>query len=225
MITDAAVERGLQTLGTSEDSIYTAAARLLRDRGARGVLVDVGCGIGRFLEFASDITTDYVGVDVVRHPALSPDARFFRADLDNDKIPVPTASADAVAAIETIEHLDNPRAFVRELARITKPGGWVVVTTPNQMSVLSLLSLITKGRFVAFQDDYYPIHRTALLPVDLLRIAADAGLERGELAYTESGRIPLTAAHYPAALSHLFPQALSDNVLMIARRAREAGTT
>ncbi len=35
--------------------IYRAAAALLRARRARGVLVDVGCGIGRFLEYASDL--------------------------------------------------------------------------------------------------------------------------------------------------------------------------
>ncbi len=121
-------------------------------------------------------TADYIGVDVVRHPGLSPDAAFHRADLDRDAIPLPTASADIVAALETIEHLESPRAFCRELTRVLKPGGWLVVSTPNQLSVLSILCLIVKGRFVAFQDGYYPIHRTALLPIDLVRIAGDCGL-------------------------------------------------
>ena len=39
---------------------------------------------------------------------------------------MPTASADIVAALETIEHLESPRAFCRELTRILKPGGWLV---------------------------------------------------------------------------------------------------
>jgi 2-polyprenyl-3-methyl-5-hydroxy-6-metoxy-1,4-benzoquinol methylase len=218
MTADITVGRALQTLGTSEDPIYAAAAELLRVRGAKGLLVDVGCGIGRFLEFASDFVTDYIGVDVVRHPDLSPDARFCRADLDRDTIPVATASADIVAAIETIEHLESPSAFAREVSRIVSPGGWVVITTPNQLSLLSLLCLIGKGRFVAFQDAYYPVHRTALLPIDLLRIATDNGFEHAELAFTCSGRIPLTGAHYPRALSRLFPRWLSDNVLLIAQR-------
>ena len=54
--------------------------------------------------------------------------------------------------METIEHLENPRAFVRKLVRLAKPGGWVVVTTPNQRSLLSLLTLMTKGKFSHFQD-------------------------------------------------------------------------
>ena len=94
--TDAAVERGLKSHGESDAPIYRAAAALLRARHARGVLVDVGCGIGRFLEYAGDLTADYIGVDVVRHPGLSEDAAFHRADLDREAIPLPPASADIV---------------------------------------------------------------------------------------------------------------------------------
>ena len=82
--------------------------------------------------------------------------------------------ADVVAAVEVVEHLENPRAFCRELARIVKPGGWVVVTTPNQLSLLSLLTLVVKQRFSAFQDVSYPAHITALLETDLRRIARNA---------------------------------------------------
>jgi 2-polyprenyl-3-methyl-5-hydroxy-6-metoxy-1,4-benzoquinol methylase len=215
---EGAVERALQTQGESGDPIYRAGAAMLRARGARGSLLDVGCGIGRFREFAADLATDYVGVDVVRHPALAAEATFHRADLDREGVPVATASADIVAAIETIEHLEGPYGFVRELFRIVKPGGWVLITTPNQMSVLSLLSLATKGRFVAFQDSYYPIHRTALLPIDLVRIASDAGFIRADIGFTCSGRVPLTGLHYPEMISRLLPQALSDNVLLVAQR-------
>jgi 2-polyprenyl-3-methyl-5-hydroxy-6-metoxy-1,4-benzoquinol methylase len=218
MTTAAAVELGLQTQGESDGPIYRAAAALLRQRRARGVLVDVGCGIGRFLEHASDLAADYIGVDVVRHPGLSADAAFLRADLDRESIPLPADSADIVAALETIEHLESPHRFGRELTRILKPGGWLVLSTPNQLSLLSLLCLIARGRFVAFQDAYYPVHRTALLPVDLVRIADGCGLSEIELAFSGAGRMPLTAAHYPPTLSQMFPQALSDNVLLIARK-------
>ncbi len=218
MAIDSAVERGLKSHGESDAPIYRAAAALLRARRAHGVLVDVGCGIGRFLEYAGDLTEDYIGIDVVRHPGLSEDAAFYRADLDRESIPVAPASADIVSALETIEHLENPRPFCRELVRILKPGGWLVLSTPNQLSVLSILCLIVRGRFVAFQDAYYPVHRTALLPSDLERIASECGLTEIELGFSCAGRIPLTAAHYPQTLSQMFPQALSDNVLLVARK-------
>ena len=213
-----AIEGGLKTQGESDVPIYRAAAALLRARRARGVVVDVGCGIGRFLEYASDLASDYIGVDVVRHPGLSPDAEFHRADLDYEGIPLADGFADIVVALETIEHLESPRPFCRELARVIKPGGWLVMSTPNQLSLLSLLCLLVRGRFVAFQDEQYPVHRTALLPVDLVRIAGECGLSEVELGYSCVGRIPLTRAHYPETLSQMFPQALSDNVLLVARK-------
>jgi 2-polyprenyl-3-methyl-5-hydroxy-6-metoxy-1,4-benzoquinol methylase len=217
-IDSVAVERGLKSHGESDAPIYRAAAKMLGTRRARGVVVDVGCGIGRFLEYAGDLATGYIGVDVVRHPGLSPDAAFHRADLDRDPIPLPDATADIVVALETIEHLESPRAFCRELARVLKPGGWLILSTPNQLSVLSLLCLVVRGRFVAFQDAYYPVHRTALLPIDLVRLMDEVGLSDAELGYSCVGRIPLTGARYPETLSQMFPQGLSDNVLVAARK-------
>src|SRR5690606_15358656 len=119
--------------------------------------------------------------------------------------------------IETIEHLENPRAFMRELRRVARPGGLVIVSTPNQLSLLSLATLALKGRFSAFQDNSYPAHLTALLEVDLRRIAAECGLENVGVRYTHHGRLPLSAVHYPRALARRFPRALSDNIVMAGR--------
>ena len=54
--------------------------------------------------------------------------------------------------METIEHLENPRAFVRLLTRLARPGGWVIVTTPNQHSLLSKGTFLLRGQHVHFQD-------------------------------------------------------------------------
>jgi hypothetical protein len=51
-----------------------------------------------------------------------------------------------------------------------------------------------------------------------MRIAGECGLADAELAYSCNGRIPLTGAHYPGTLSEMFPEALSDNVLLVARK-------
>ena len=119
-----------------------------------------------------------------------------------------------------LQAVPHPDLAIAELARVTKPGGWIVVTTPNQLSFLSLLSLLTKGVFVAFQEGDYPAHRTALLESDLARTASAAGLESIGIAYSLRGRMPLVAAHYPTALARLFPRALSDNLMVIGRRPR-----
>jgi len=91
---------------------------------------------------------------------------------------------------------------MRKLVRLANPGEWVVVTTPNQLSLLSLLTLLVKHRFQA--DVHYPAHLTALLEIDLRRIAAEVGLAEFEIEYSLAGRIPLTARHYPQSLSRYF---------------------
>lgn len=215
---DAAVhDRASRSLGRAHDRIHRTAARLLEARGAGGTLLDAGCGTGDLWRVVSARFAACTGVDAVRYPGLPDEVRFVPADLDG-ALPLDDASVDAAAAIEVIEHLENPRAFLRELVRVTKPGGWVVVTTPNQLSLLSLLCLVTKGAFVAFQDGDYPAHRTALLEIDLRRIAAECGLEQVAVEYTRWGRLPLTPWHYPGAVAALAPRRLSDNVAMVGRR-------
>jgi 2-polyprenyl-3-methyl-5-hydroxy-6-metoxy-1,4-benzoquinol methylase len=219
MTIDPAVEaRARQSLGRGHERIHALVASLLASRGATGTLVDVGCGTGDLWRAAHDRFARYVGIDAVRYPDLPADVSFERGDLDRDPLPVADASADATAAVEVIEHLENPRAFVRELVRVTRPGGWVVVTTPNQLSGLSLLTLVMKGQFSAFQVTDYPAHRTALLEIDLRRIADECGLDAIEIAYTRWGRVPLTGWHYPEALAAIAPRRFSDNVAIIGRR-------
>jgi SAM-dependent methyltransferase len=215
---DGLAGRARQTRGTSADAIYRTVVDMLHAREVTGVLADVGCGTGNLWRAVSDRFTRCIGVDALRFDALPADVDFRPADLDRDPLPLPDASADVTVAIETIEHLENPRAFWRELVRVTRPGGWVVVTTPNNLSLLSLLTLVAKQRFSAFQDAAYPAHRTALLEVDLRRIAAECGLKELELRYTGRGRVPLSAAHYPEALARRFPHALSDNVALAGRK-------
>jgi SAM-dependent methyltransferase len=213
-------ERALASLGRSDEVIYVTAARLLREAGVRGLVVDVGCGEGRFRALLNGIATDYIGIDAVRFDALPKEVHFRPADLDRDPLPLDDRSADAVVALETIEHLENPRRFVRELARVARPGGIVLVSTPNQLSALSLLSLLVRQHYAAFHGRNYPAHVTALLPTDLVRIAVECGLEDSRLAYSLRGRVPGTGWHYPSWLPGLSPRLLSDNVFMLCRRGR-----
>ena len=84
-------------------------------------------------------------MDVIGHRGFPSDATFVRADLDRGTIPLPDESADIAVAIETIEHLENPRALCRELVRLLRPNGWIAISTPNQLSALSLLTLLVRG--------------------------------------------------------------------------------
>jgi 2-polyprenyl-3-methyl-5-hydroxy-6-metoxy-1,4-benzoquinol methylase len=185
-----------------------------------GVLVDVGCGKGKLWSHLGRLFDRYVGADVVRYEGFPADAAFCPVDLDAQRVLLPDAAGDVVVAVETIEHLENPRAFVRELVRLGRPGAWVVVTTPNQLSLLSKMTLVLKNQFNAFQQSSYPAHLTALLEIDLRRIAVECGLTEVAVAYTQQGRIAGTPWHYPRMLSRCWPRGLSDNVLVIGKKPR-----
>lgn len=217
---DAGLEaRARQSLGSSHDAIYGMVERALDERGVKGgTLVDVGCGGGGLWRVVGHRFSHYSGLDAVRYESFPPDQEFNQADLDAAQWPVQDGSADVVTAVETIEHLENPWAFMRRIAALARPGGWIVVTTPNQLSGLSLLTLITRRRFSAFQDAHYPAHRTALLESDLRRTALAAGVEPVETAYSLSGRLPLMPWHYPEALARVLPRVLSDNLMIVARK-------
>jgi 2-polyprenyl-3-methyl-5-hydroxy-6-metoxy-1,4-benzoquinol methylase len=217
-MTDEVEQRARRSGGVSNAAIYQMVARALQRRDISGAcLLDVGCGAGHLYPYVKSRFGHYAGADVVAYEAFPHAASFFQIDLDGGNIPLNDGCADVAAAIETIEHLENPRAFCRKLVRLVKPGGWVIVTTPNQLSALSLGTLAVKQRFSAFQEVHYPAHRTALLAVDLLRIGHECGLERLEIEYTLSGRIPLTARHYPQLLAKRLPRLLSDNLMLIGR--------
>jgi 2-polyprenyl-3-methyl-5-hydroxy-6-metoxy-1,4-benzoquinol methylase len=211
--------RARQSLGTSSDAIYRMVAAALDARAIRGGhLVDVGCGGGGLWGYVHDRFDGYCGLDAVRYNSFPRTCDFRQVDLDADAWPVADRTADVVVAVETIEHLENPWAFMRALVRIARPGGWVVVTTPNQLSLLSLLTLVLKRRHSAFQDAHYPAHRTALLESDLCRAASECGLVQVEVAYSGRGRVPLTGLHYPSSIARLLRRACSDNLLLVGRK-------
>ncbi|MGA8568406.1 MAG: methyltransferase domain-containing protein [Candidatus Binataceae bacterium] len=210
--------RALLSEGKSDDAVYRMVAAKLQALGSgAGVLLDVGCGSGALRPYVASLCERYVGVDLVRYDLFPAECEFHQANLDRE-LPLAESFADVVVAAEIIEHLENPRALIRELVRVSKPGGWVVVTTPNQLNLRSLLTLIVRRRFAAFQDVDYPAHLTALLEVDLLRMASEVGLTDVTVQYTGHGIIPTSARCYPEALSRLWPRALSDNLLVAGRK-------
>ena len=206
--------RARQSLGTSDDAIYRAVRAVVSARGGSGVLADVGCGRGALWTHLRPHFTRCIAFDALRYDGLPSDVEFHAVDMDRVPLPVDPASVDVVAAVETIEHLENPRAFVRELTRITRPGGLVVITTPNQRSLLSLLTLIATGEFSAFRENSYPAHRTALLEIDLRRILGECGVTDVWVDHSLRGRIALSRFHYPAVVSRAFPRAFSDTIII-----------
>ena len=208
------------SLGSSNERIYQLVSSTIRGlHRERGTLVDVGCGTGELRRYISDAIDIYIGSDIVRYDGLPAEVVFKPVNLDTGSVDLPDGEADVVACVETIEHVENPRALFRELSRLARPGGLIVVTTPNQLSLLNKLCFALKDQFAAFQEGpgLYPSHISALLPVDLVRMAQENHLVDFAISYPGGGRIPGTARHWPRRLNG---KSYSDNVLLSARKSR-----
>lgn len=210
--------------GTSSDAIYQAIMRVVDELSLHGSVLDFGAGNGsltrRLLE--SKRFTSVAAADLMQQPAGFDSVRWMRGDLNNP-LPVAEHSFDSVIAAEVIEHLENPRAIARELFRILKPGGTALVSTPNNESWRSLISLVLRGHYVEFCNGSYPAHITALVRKDLERIFAEAGFEPPQFRFTDQGGLPGKPAisWQQVSAGVLGGLRFSDNLVAICRKPLE----
>ena len=209
--------------GTSSGPILNAAMRLVRAYQIKGELLEFGAGTGDLLRhlMANGYAGSMTGTDLLPRPSQLPDeAAWIQTDLNHPLASIPEASFDVIVSTEVIEHLENPRAMIRDFWRMLKSGGKVILTTPNQESLRSLLALLFSGHYAAFQDSCYPAHITALLRQDFRRIFTEAGFQDLAFSYTDHGYIPKwtrrTFQQISAGL--LRGRWFSDNLLLVATK-------
>jgi len=85
-------------------------------------VLDVGCGPKPYYPFFAERASEYVGVDVVDNPVAE-----LRGSVES--LPVEDGSFDVVLCTQVLEHCDDPAQAVRELRRVTAPGGRVLAST------------------------------------------------------------------------------------------------
>jgi len=216
------VEAAQASKGTSDDAIYRAILRLIDELNISGRVLDFGagtgylaealCNTGRFSRVDAADLVKYSDVDDSR-------IRWYFSDLYKP-MPVAAATYDLIVAAEIIEHLENPRFVVREWFRLLRLGGTLIVSTPNNESWRSLLSLALRGHFALFTGASYPAHITALLRKDFERIFAEAGFENVDFTFTDQGAIPKLTSHTWQQVSLNFLKGLrySDTIICSARK-------
>jgi SAM-dependent methyltransferase len=120
---------------TFQPDIYDRVQELLpKDRDAR--ILDVGAGEGYMCRRLKDLGYQIEACDAVPRQFKCPDVPFIKVDLTGP-LAIADGQYDCVIGIEVAEHMENHFQFVRELIRITKPGGLIILTTPNVLSFSS----------------------------------------------------------------------------------------
>lgn len=112
---------------------YRAVERMVAGLAFRSVL-DVGCGTGDYCRLFDPGRARYLGIDL-SEKMIAECARLFPAYqfrvADGDAIDAPDGSIDLVLSVGVLEYLAEPAGHLEELARVTRAGGSVIVTTPN----------------------------------------------------------------------------------------------
>ncbi|MBI4014075.1 MAG: class I SAM-dependent methyltransferase [Candidatus Rokubacteria bacterium] len=153
-------------------ALAPAAARLL----------DVGCGDGTLLARLDGKARRLVGVDGRLPACLAAATRGAAAqcaDLDARHLPYRDAVFDAVTCLDVLEHVLDPRHLLRELARVLRPHGTLVLTTPNIRYYGFVLTLLG-GRFPRTSGDpdgYDGGHLHYFTFADVRELLAAAGFE------------------------------------------------
>jgi 2-polyprenyl-3-methyl-5-hydroxy-6-metoxy-1,4-benzoquinol methylase len=206
--------------GISSDAIHACFETELLNRSAIGSVLDWGSGQGLLtqrllrLERFQSITA----ADIQPRPeSVDASIQWIQTDL-NHPLNLDAETFDVIVSAEVIEHLENPRATVREWFRLLKPGGLLIFSTPNNESWRSILALVLQGHFVDFGDLSYPAHITALVRKDICRILNEAGFCLPQFVFTDVGKIPKFPRHHWQSLRLVWLKGLrfSDNLLTIS---------
>jgi 2-polyprenyl-6-hydroxyphenyl methylase/3-demethylubiquinone-9 3-methyltransferase len=162
-------------------------------RGA--TVLDMGCGNGSFLSLYRDrgwslFGTDFSATGIAVAQSNFPGIHFFLADAAGmvDEILHHTGHPDVILSTEVIEHLYDPRAFLRNVHTLIKPGGRFILSTPYHGYLKNLL-LAATGKL----DEHFTVlwdhgHIKFWSVKTLSYALAEAGFT--DIRMLGSGRIP-----------------------------------
>ncbi|MFP5073060.1 class I SAM-dependent methyltransferase [Pseudonocardia nantongensis] len=134
---------------------------------AGAVVLEAGCGEGYGADLLAGnarrvLALDYDAATVTHVAARYPRVTPGRANLV--ALPVPDAGVDVVVSLQVIEHLWEQERFLRECRRALRPGGRLLVSTPNRIT-------FSPGRDTPLN----PFHTRELDPGELAGLVRDAG--------------------------------------------------
>ncbi|MCP2246972.1 class I SAM-dependent methyltransferase [Lentzea aerocolonigenes] len=147
---------------------------------ADAVVLEAGCGEGYGAQLIRTVARRVVALDydelTSQHVARAyPQLNVLRGNLAT--LPLRDGAVDVVANLQVIEHLWDQEGFLAECRRVLRPGGTLIVTTPNRLT------------FSPGQDTpLNPFHTRELAPSELDEMLREAGFRVDELTGLRHGR-------------------------------------
>lgn len=215
----SALELQRRTAGNSTPEVHEAALRWADPRPGLG-WIDIGAGTGDILRSVRDrwAPESMTAVDLLPWLALDLQADVRMITGDAVAVLPDLPPADRVLAVETIEHLESPWTFLRLAARLVKPGGVLVVTTPNVATLRHRLELAVRGQLTSFRDDN-PQHLTPALAHVMQSVLDQEGMVDIQRAYCTADVVPLTGGRrWTARAVDRAPSLLCTSLMVRAKR-------
>lgn len=182
----------------------------------RGRLLDVGCATGKFMRLALREGWDAEGIDVSPFAVQTAREKGLTAHLGTvESVPLLPESFDVITAFDVLEHVQDVRGFLDTVHTILKPGGRLIVLSPNAGA---FRAIAMAERWIGYRTSLEHIHyfdmrflRNALAEIFQDRHLTVAEFERGEYDYL------LGVAEKRPSPSSTLPQGPSMKVLFVNR--------
>lgn len=141
--------------------------RRLADRCRGRDVLEAGCGEGYGADLITEVANQVIGLDYDDSAVAHVRARYPRVDMRQGNLadlPLPDASVDVVVNFQVIEHLWDQHQFVVECRRVLRPGGLLLMSTPNRIT-------FSPGR----DTPVNPFHTRELNAAELTELLETAG--------------------------------------------------
>ena len=162
--------------------LHEQIAQAIAEKSPKGSKVlDFGAGEGALSERLYDMGYRVTAADKDAENFKSKNSEFSLINFDKPNevdafVLAHRNKFDIVLGIEVIEHVQDQWKYVRQLMDMTKPGGVVLITTPNTSSWLSRIIFLFTGRFHQFSDaDLSYGHINPISPWQMNLIMKDLG--------------------------------------------------
>ena len=114
----------------------------------RGRMLENGCGVGMYVEKLSAFGGTVIGLEYDRERAI--EARTCSPHILNaagESLPLPSSTFDLILSHEVIEHVQDDRAAIREMVRVLRPRGRIVLFCPNRGYPFETHGIYWRGRY------------------------------------------------------------------------------
>lgn len=174
------------------------------DRCAGRDVLEAGAGEGYGADLIAGVARRVIGLDYDESAVAHVKAHYPRVDMRRAnliELPLPDADVDVVVNFQVIEHLWDQARFVGECARVLRPGGVLLMSTPNRIT-------FSPGRDTPIN----PFHTRELNAVELSELLTDAGFRiDGVYGVFHGARLTeLDARHGGSIIDAQITRALAD---------------